>query len=203
MSKLLLKTAWLKQMYTALCEFTPIPEVEWEKAQEKLHFLKLRKNAYFIHAGDVPDKLAFIISGLVRVFHTSEFGVERVLVFRGENRFLSAYSSFLEKTTSEFSFQALEDTNLLYLSINDYQALLSEHSCWQIINTRYTQMLFVEKEKRELEFLSDDAETRYDHFLTHYAGIENRIRQYQVASYLGITPVALSRIRNRKTSLKN
>jgi CRP-like cAMP-binding protein len=195
---MLKEKTWLKQMYTALCKYTLIPDDEWSKAQEKLQFLEIKKNDYFIHAGDVPDKLAFIIIGIFRVFYTTELGIERILVFRGENKFLSAYSSFLECTNSKYSIQALEDSILLYVSLKDYSLLLSEHICWQTICTKYAQQLFIEKEKRENEFLSDDAETRYNSFLSNYPDYEKRINQYHIASYLGITPVALSRIRNKK-----
>jgi len=190
--------AWLKRMYSTLCEYAQIPENEWSKQQVRLHNLKIKKNDYFIQAGDIPDKLAYIVNGMFRVFYTTASGNERILVFRGENRLLSAYSSFLESTNSKFSIQALEDSNLLYISLKDYTVLLSEHLCWQMICTKYAQMLFIEKEKRENEFLSDDAETRYNNFILNYPTLEKRINQYHIASYLGITPVALSRIRNKK-----
>lgn len=59
------------------------------------------------------------------------------------------------------------------------------------------EQLYIKKETREAEFLLDDAETRYQRFQSSYPGLEERLTQYHVASYLGITPVALSRIRNR------
>lgn len=192
-----IEKTWLKQMYTTLSEYAQIPEHEWNKTLGKLYSLKIKKNDYFINTGDVPDKLAFILSGIFRVFYTTESGVERILVFRGENRLLSAYSSFLENTNSRFSIQALEDSHLLYISLKDYIELLSGHQCWQIISTKYAQLLFIEKEKRENEFLSDDAEARYNNFILNYPAFEKRINQYHIASYLGITPVALSRIRRK------
>ncbi len=195
---MLKEKTWLRQMHTALSKYARIPDDEWSRAQEKLRILKIKKNGYFIHAGDVPDKLAFIVTGIFRVFYTTESGTERILVFRGENRLLSAYSSFLENTNSRFSIQALEDSILLYVSLNDYTVLLTQHLCWQMICTKYAQQLFIEKEKRENELLSDDALARYHNFTLNYPDYEKRINQYHIASYLGITPVALSRIRNKK-----
>jgi hypothetical protein len=108
---------WLDKMYTTLSEYTTIPDSEWNKIQGKLHSLRIKKNDYFINSGDIPDKLAFIVTGLFRVFYTTNSGNERILVFRGENRLLSAYSSFLERTDSKFSIQALEEGTLLYISL--------------------------------------------------------------------------------------
>ncbi len=188
---------WTMKMFTTLCEYAAVPEAQWSKVLKKLHVLKIKKNDYFIKAGDFPDKLAYIVEGIFRVFYLSESGNENSLVFREEGRLLSAYSSFLENTNSVYSFQALEDSILIYSSLNDYTELLEEHACWQIITAKYSQMLFVEKEKREKEFLSDDAETRYMTFLNKYPKLVKRISLYYIASYLGITPEALSRIRKK------
>ena len=189
---------WETQMLSVLSGFADIPLEEWNKAIKKLHILKIKKDHYFIRAGELPDKLGFIIKGLFRVFYTTLDGEERILVFRGENRLLSAYSSFLENRNSRYSIQAIENSELLYLSLSEFSEILDEHICWKIVSAKYAEMLFVEKEKRENEFLSDDAETRYGHFIKNNPGLVNRLKQYQIASYLGITPVALSRIRHKK-----
>jgi CRP-like cAMP-binding protein len=197
MAESIIEEKWLKRMYTTLCEFSQIPDDEWNKARTKLRSLRIEKNNFFIKAGDIPDKLAFILDGIFRVYYSPESGNERILVFRGGNRLLSAYSSFLENTVSSYSIQALEQSNLLFITLSDYTALLNGHPCWQTITSKYSQMLVVEKEKRENEFLCDDAETRYKKFILNYPGLEKRINQYQIAAYLGITPVALSRIRSK------
>lgn len=191
---------WIDKLYNELTKYTPIPESEWLKLTTKLSVLRFNKNDFFIHEGDKPDKLSFIVSGIFRVFYTSEKAEEKVLVFRAENKFLTAFSSFLENKPSVLSLQALEESLLLYIPLTDYNELLGGHSCWQIITSKLTQEIFIEKEKREREFLSDDAETRYLNFIRKYSDIENRINQYQVASYLGISHVTLSRIKGKLLS---
>lgn len=193
-----LEEKWTMQMFTTLCEFSVVPANEWSKVLNRLHVIKVKKNDYFIKTGDFPDKLAYIVKGIFRVFYLSESGNESTLVFRAEGRLLSAYSSFLENRNSMYSFQALEDSILIYLSLDDYAELLARHACWSIITAKYSQMLFVEKEKREIELLSDDAETRYISFISKYSTLAKRISQHHIASYLGITPEALSRIRKRQ-----
>lgn len=96
---------WIKQLYDTFSDFAQIPENEWNKLLKKLYFLKLKKNEYFINAGDVPDKIAFIISGIFRVFYTTESGVERVIAIRAENCALASYSSFWRKQSLDFIFR--------------------------------------------------------------------------------------------------
>ncbi|HUJ70166.1 MAG TPA: Crp/Fnr family transcriptional regulator [Syntrophorhabdales bacterium] len=192
-----IKPEWLALVHAALSAFAEIPAEEWERACSSLRHLHLKKGEYFIRSGDVPDKMACIVSGIFRIFYTSPAGEERTLAIRSEGRMLSAFSAFLEHTLSWYDIQALEDSDLLYVSLDQYTEGLKGHVCWQAINARYAQMLFMEKERRESELLSDDAETRYRKFRERFPGVEDRIRQYHVASYLGITPVALSRIRKK------
>ena len=189
--------AWLRQLHGTLSKFAQIPEYEWNKLLTKLHFLKLKKNEFLIKVEEGPDKMAFIISGIFRVFYNTESGIERILAIRDENCLLSSYSSFLENTQSRFSFQALEDSCLFYISLKSYNELVTSHICWQTISGKYAELLYLEKEKREIEFLTEDAETRYNNFIDKYPTFENRISQYYIASYLGITPVTLSRIRRK------
>jgi CRP-like cAMP-binding protein len=192
---------WLEFFRRILTSFVEIPESELEKGLLHLKSLHLEKNEYFIRTGGIPDKMSFIVKGVFRVFYLTEDGDEKILVFREEGRMLSAYSAFLENKKSWYDIQALEDSDLLYIGFDHYQNLMDGNRCWRDLNARYTEMLFVEKEKRENEFLSDNAETRYKKFIRKYPGMENRINQYHIASYLGITPVALSRIKRRM--LKN
>lgn len=194
-----IEAKWMDQFKRTLNSFTDVPEHAWNAMSAQLKYLKIKKDGYFVKSGDTPDKLAFIASGVFRVFFISESGDERTLVFREEGRMLSAFSPFLANKKSWFNIQALEDADLLYLNIDAETLTFNKEECWQTIYSKYVEMLFIEKENREREFLSDDAETRYRNFLSKYPGLENRINQYHIASYLGITPVALSRIRkNRK-----
>jgi CRP-like cAMP-binding protein len=199
MEELPVEEKWLKQAFTALHEFAPVPvpEDEWQKSIKNLRALSINKNEYFIKAGDIPDKLAFILKGMFRVFYLSESGDENTLVFRDEGRPLSAYSAFLEKTGSKHYFQALEDGILLYIPFKDWTELLSGHPYWRAIYARYLQILFIEKENRETEFLCNDAGTRYLTFVNKYPQIAKRVPHYHIASYLGITPEALSRMRKK------
>lgn len=175
-----------------------IPTIERGKFESKLFPLKLKKNEYLVREGDIPDKIAFVISGLFRAFYLTNKAEEKTIVFRGKGRVLSAYSSFVKDENSKFSIQALEDSIVLYISITDFEDLITGDNIWQIIIGNYYMNIYIEKEARERELLSNDAKTNYKKFLKDYPGLINRINHYHVASYLGISNVSLSRIRNEK-----
>ena len=192
-----IKKEWLDNIYNYINLITDVSEEAWNDIISKSKYLDINKNDFFIQAGMIPDKIAFILSGLFRVFYITEDGNEKTLVFREEGRILSAFSAYVANESSWYSIQALENSILSYISFNDYKEIIENYQCWQIIKSKYLEMLFIEKEKRESELLSDDAYTRYKKFKLKYPNLEDRVNQYHIASYLGITPVALSRIKNK------
>lgn len=188
----------------ALMKYGPIPEAEWEYSKHiSVEPRNFQKGQHFLKIGDIPDKMGFVISGIFRVYYDTEEGNERILIFRGENRFLSAYRSVQENEPSWYGIQALEPSFLICMPLSELKKHLSEHSCWNDVARKYLEDLFIEKEKRERDLLSLDVTTRYLNFRKRYPDVEKRVPQYHIASYLGITPVALSRIRKRLLVLKH
>ncbi len=182
----------------ALHKYGPIPESEWKHWEHlPVEPRKFQKGDHFVQIGDIPDKLGFVVSGIFRVYYNTEDGNERIIVFRGENRFLSAYRSVQENEPSWYGMQALEPSFLICMPLSELKKHLSDHSYWNDVVKKYLEDLFIEKEKRERDLLSIDVTTRYLNFRKRYPDVENRVSQYHIASYLGITPVALSRIRKR------
>ena len=185
------------QFYKVIQSFTAVPEAEWAKAQQIFQPAVLQKGSYFVRAGEIPKKLVFVVTGLLRLFYIDVNGAEFNKSFSAENGFVAAYSGLLLQEPSRLFVEALEDSQLLVADYAAYQTLAEGHICWQIINRKIAENLFVKKEKRESELLLDNATTRYLTFLAEYPNLENRLKQYHIASYLGITPVSLSRIRTQ------
>ena len=187
-------------MLRTLQRYADIPHPEWEKMLGMHRALHMEKNAFFVRQGDKPDRLGFITSGIFRVFCITESGDEKTLSFRTRGQFLSAYTPYLQSRESWYSIQALTEGNLIYLSLEDVERLRSGHSCWDKVVKEYVVTLFIEKEDRERSFLTEDAKTRYLRFKEKYPDLEQQIHQFYIASFLGISPVSLSRIR---ANLKN
>lgn len=173
-----------------------IPKEERRRLLKRKKVITLKKGEYFLMAGDVPQYIGFVISGLLRLFYIDSDGVEINKHFCVENTLAISYSAFLQREASKFYIQALEDAKLLAIDYETYTDLLESHICWQIVARKLAQMLFILKEKRESEFLLNDAQQRYLQFLEDYPNLESRLSQYHIASYLGITPESLSRIRS-------
>jgi len=191
--------ACVKSYLDQLAEFmnfpAVIPETERQKALKLAKPLSLVKEQYFLKAGEVPQRIGLNRSGLLRVYYVDPDGKEINKHFVTANSLAISYSAFLMR--QELFIQALEDTQMLTLDYEDYTTLLESHGCWQIAARKLAEMLFVLKEKRESELLLHNAQERYALFLNDYPDLVHKISQYHIASYLGITPESLSRIRSK------
>lgn len=156
---------------------------------------KLKKGQYYILEGEHPRSIAFVSKGLFRYFYCGKNSQEFTKGFFSETTFISSYSGLLQNRPSYFTIECLEDSVIQEIAFSDWKSLLSGHSCWSQILIHYLQMGYCTKEQREREFLLFSAEERYNSFLEQFPGYDRRIKQYQIASYLGISPVSLSRIR--------
>ncbi|MBI9075249.1 MAG: Crp/Fnr family transcriptional regulator [Desulfatibacillum sp.] len=172
------------------------PDEEWDKLKALFRPLHVPKHEFFIRAGEKPHMLGAIASGLFRTFCITDKGDERILAFRQEGQILGGYAPYLMNQDNWYSIQALEDSELLCFSFGDLETLSAGHPCWEKFIHNYTVRMFLEKECRERSLLMEDAAARYLSFLEGNPGLADRISQYHIASYLGISPVSLSRIRS-------
>jgi len=187
---------YLKKLINSMQFTDNIPKEEMDKLCKKVKSATIKKDEYFLNAGDIPNRIGYITSGLMRLFYIDYNGIEINKHFCMENSLAISYSAFLRREESKFYIQALEDTKLIIIDYKTYQELLESHICWKITASKLAEMLFILKEKKEAELLLNNAQERYLQFLKDYPDLENRISQYHIASYLGIAPESLSRIRS-------
>lgn len=191
---------YLKKLGDSMNFVADIPREEQDKLLKRLNSITVKKNEYFLRAGDVPQRIGFNVSGLMRLFYIDSNGTEFIKHFCMENTLAISFSAFLLREESKFSIQAIEDTKLLTINYKTYREILDSHVCWQIVSRKLAELLYIIKEKREYELLMNSAQERYLQFLEDYPNLEHRLNNYHIASYLGITPESLSRIR---TNLRN
>jgi len=169
---------------------------------EKLHRITriegLKRGEFFLRAGDVPTKVGFMTEGWLRYFHTDAEGRDYIRYFCNGENFVSSQSALIEGQASEFSIQAIEDSVLAVFEYADWLALMESDPAWGLIHKAVLDRALVAAERRERSLILDDAKTRYLAFLDEYPDIELHVKQYDIASYLGISPVSLSRIRSGK-----
>lgn len=185
------------QLISVLNGFADLSPDECEKVHKLFYPMSMKKGNFFVRCDEVSDKIGFILSGLFRYYYIDYKGIEYTKAFAAESNFVVSYSSMLRNTPSRFSIEALEDASLLCIQYTDWLDLLESNVCWQIIARKVMENVYVMKETRESELLLYDAQSRYDNFLKTFPHLKGRLKQYHIASFLGISPVSLSRIRKK------
>lgn len=160
-----------------------------------IHHKTFRKGEIILNAGDVCKEFYFITQGLLRSFHRMSNGSERTYVICRENDIFTEHSSFISQTPSTDFIEAIEDTEVLYISYEDLMTLYKNYHAWESVGRKVSDINFVVSKERLRSMMNDDAITRYKRFLHSYQNILHRIPQHIVASYLGITPQSLSRLK--------
>lgn len=184
--------------FTKLIEsIANLPHHQKEKFQKLITVQELEKGGNFIRTGESPLKIAFVKKGLFRYYYTSEDGVEYTKGFFDESSVLSAYDAVLENKPSYFTIEALEDSVIESVPYEPFYQLFSEDPCWNEFLVALLQKGYLAKVTRERELLLLDASQRYQNFLERYPGLEKRVKQNIIASYLGIAPESLSRVRKQ------
>lgn len=185
----------LRPLIDRLNQLTPFPDTEIARILPLLTPRTIEKGDFFVRAGDVSQAIGFMASGLLRYYYISRDGREIIRYFCQGNSFVSSYTSILTGLPSRYAIQAVERTELIVIKAADWFSLMRSHAAWGIAMQAVQSYALLLAERREAALLTLDAKDRYLQFLEDYPGLEARVRQYDIASYLGITPVALSRIR--------
>lgn len=184
-------------------EFTTLLNQQYLTTLEKIFIpVKMEKGDYFIRQGDVSNRLGFVIRGAFRSFVINENGNDITKYFYVEGSMLFSYAAYIQKMESSQSIQALEDSEIRVASMSDLEeALNNDHQLMLLFKSKLDEVL-VMKDQRANSFTMLNSTDRYRQFLVDYPGLEDRVRQYHLASYLGITPVSLSRIRKKLGIIK-
>ncbi|AYN02857.1 Crp/Fnr family transcriptional regulator [Flavobacterium sp. 140616W15] len=178
-----------------------LPEKELEELLDISFYKVIQKGDCFINAGEIPRKFAFITKGLFRYVYIHENGNEFTKSIITENNFVSSYSAMIYNSPSYFFIEALEEVEILEINYENWLELKEKNPFWNIFLLKIIEKAFSVKEKRERELLLLDAEKRYEIFVTEFPDLENRISQQIIASYLGIQPESLSRIKRKYKGL--
>jgi CRP-like cAMP-binding protein len=156
----------------------------------------LVKGELFLQEGKICKELGFIIKGLVCYYVTPD-GNEVVHNFARENEFICNYDSFINKTSSHKNIIALEPTDLLIISFDKLQQLYKSISCGERFGRLHMEQVYSEAIKHIISFYTGSPQQRYNEFVQQHKELVQRVPQYYIASYIGIKPQSLSRIRKR------
>jgi CRP-like cAMP-binding protein len=181
----------------------PLNKGEQELVIEKFHPRVFRRRQYVLQEGDVCNQFYFVIRGCLRMYKIDDKGSTHVLQFAAENYWINDLGSFHGVKPSALNIDALEDTVVLQISRDDLISLYTKAPIFHRIFRVLIENSFVRLQERLLQNISSTAEERYQSFLENYPHLINRLSQVQIASYLGITPEFLSRLRNKLSQPKS
>jgi len=161
---------------------------------------KLRKRQYILQEGDVCKYLAFVEKGMLRSYTIDDKGNEHIMQFAFEGWWISDQFSFLTGQPAIYTIDALEDSELLLLSKSAEEQLLQQIPKFEKFFRILLQNSLIATQTRLISSLSQRAEERYQQLVNGCPTILQRVPQHMMASFLGITPETLSRIRKQLTA---
>lgn len=188
----------MKEVKKFIDSIYPLNDADWDYFSSKLRKEKIDKNATIIKIGEIENYLSFISEGIVRLYIPKEES-ELTFGFLFENEFVTAYDSFITQTPSHYQIETLTNATLWQISFKDLQEVYKETESGNLIGRRMAENMFLIKSKREISLLNKTAEERYLDLFMERPKLLKQIPLKYIASYIGVTPQALSRIRKRIT----
>ena len=163
---------------------------------------KLRKKQYLLQEGDVCRYTAFVEKGMLRTFTVDEKGNEPILQFSMEGWWIADLYSFLTEEPSIYNIEALEECELLLITKENWEILLAKVPAFERYFRLLIQNNLIATQRRLMSSLSESAEEKYTKLINNFPVCIQRVPQHMIASYLGITPETLSRIRAQMAARK-
>ena len=177
--------------------FTKITDADWEMLLPFLELKHLPKNGLFIQEGKRANEIGLVLDGMFRQYYT-KYGEEKTTYFFFENHFISSYISCITALPSLITIEALSDSTFVCFPYKAMQELFDRSMAWQKFGRLIAEYITIGLEERMVSLLLQSPEERYlDLLNSNKSKIIERIPQHYIANYLGITPVSMSRIRNR------
>tara|TARA_R110000868_G_scaffold63190_13_gene190478 strand:- start:3062 stop:3637 length:576 start_codon:yes stop_codon:yes gene_type:complete len=189
----------MKDIYDYFNAISPINKDTWEVLKNIFNEHSLKKGEYFVKENEIAKKFGYLRSGVIRAFYRNNKGAEYNKHFFVQNSMVGGYSSLVSQQPNKINQQALTDCELVIGDFNELTSLLDKHQDLERLLRKIAEGYFVDKEKREVDIVLLEANERYAIFQKEYPQLEQLIPQYHIASYLGITPTQLSRIRRYNT----
>jgi len=159
---------------------------------------KINKGDFFNMQSMVCSDLGLVVKGIFRIYyHDQGTQEDKNLFFFSENQFVVSFRSFVTRIACHYFIQAMEDSDIIFISYRDLNALYESHPNWARFGRLLAEQFFTYSQTRTEELLFLSPEQRYIRVLEEHPNIINRIPAYHIASFLGITNPSLSRIRKR------
>jgi CRP-like cAMP-binding protein len=180
----------------------PLEEQEQELIKTYLTVKKLRKKQYLLQEGDVCKSVAFVEKGALRLYKVNEDGSEHIVQFAVEGQFLADLYSFLTNEPCIYNIDAIEDSELVVITRSASDELRKRSPQFQEFIFQATSEAYIQLERRMTSAISLSLEERYKELTDNNSDIIQRLPQHMIASYMGLSPETLSRVRKRISTRK-
>jgi len=197
-------TKYFERYFTLLKaapSFEGVTSAAWRDLKPLFSLKEYQANDHFLVAGERATQVGFILKGALREYFVSKEGSgdNKTLLIAGQST--GSVYDLMSGEPSIVSIEFIKPSVVLVADFNDLMSLNRIHRCLEELHHRNIMELFVSKSQREFELLTMDAKSRYERFLATYPEHIKHVPLYHIASYLGITPEALSRLRRSQMSI--
>jgi len=169
----------------------------WETFAACFRLESFAEGQHWIQSGDVAKDICFIAQGLLRIYYSDQTGHEVNQHFYQSDELIAPVSTMLNNEPCQYYVQALEPCQLLLANVEALSALGFNNPEWLRLENKILQSVFMKTAKREAKLLLGNGEQRYRWFLKEHPELAQQLPQYHIASFLGLTPVSLSRLRKK------
>jgi CRP-like cAMP-binding protein len=192
-------TGHFNKLNKALARFVSLTAEQADALRETATLRRYEKNDCFVRQGEICHQVGFLIQGVFRVFHLhADKEISNYFNTENRNPFVSSFASFLGDVQSKETVVALEDSDMLVVDKKDLLKLYDRYHTFERLGRLMAEYNYLLALQRIEQLQYNPAAARYQDFLKTYPNLINRIPHHYVASYLGITPESLSRIRNER-----
>lgn len=185
----------MEVLYQFSNKITPISREAFALVSPYLKHFKCEANTVLCNVGEESKYVFFIVSGIVRTSTETEKGKIFTRELYTNNQFCGPMSDMIKNKPSSYLYETLTDCEIIRSEHKEVQKLYDEHPDLMRFEIKMLEFAYIKMEKTIISLGTKDAKERYLSLLNRIEGIEYLIPQYQIASYLGITPIQLSRIR--------
>ncbi|MEO9802435.1 MAG: Crp/Fnr family transcriptional regulator [Reichenbachiella sp.] len=190
----------IQKLINHLNDYLPLNEEEIADLNKRATVRKIKRRQYLLAAGEVCKFYNFVVEGCFKMYKIDEAAKEHNLMFAIENEWITDIGSFHSEQPSQLYIEAVEPAQIIQIAKPDLLHFYTNHLKFNRTFRVIIEDQFVELQNRLLQTISTTAEERYFRFMKDYPRLLNRLSNTQIASYIGITPEFLSRIRSQQAS---